>query len=65
MYLDELRLHFASWPVLRPLKWSVNWVARLPVWVQVTPVETLDDAAFRPLGAGERAAITPYVVLCR
>jgi predicted nucleic acid-binding protein len=35
-----------------------EWVARLPVWVQVTPVETLDDAAFRPLGAGERAAIT-------
>jgi predicted nucleic acid-binding protein len=26
--------------------------------MEVMPVETLDDAAFRPLGAGERAAIT-------
>jgi predicted nucleic acid-binding protein len=40
-----------------------EWVARLPVWVQVTPVETLDDAAFRPLGAGERAAITLALTL--
>ena len=35
-----------------------EWAARLPGWVEVTPVETLDDTAFRPLGAGERAAIT-------
>ena len=34
-----------------------EWVARLPLWVEVTPVKTLDDAAFLPLGAGERAAI--------
>jgi predicted nucleic acid-binding protein len=40
-----------------------DWVARLPVWVEVTPVETLDDAAFRPLGAGERAAITLALTL--
>ena len=35
-----------------------EWAAHLPGWVEVTLVETLDDAAFRPLGAGERAAIT-------
>lgn len=35
-----------------------EWVARLPGWVVVMPVEALDDAAFLPLGAGERAAIT-------
>src|SRR5580658_8274353 len=35
-----------------------EWAAHLPGWVEVTPVETLDDAAFRPLGSGERAAIT-------
>jgi predicted nucleic acid-binding protein len=35
-----------------------EWVASLPVWVGVRSVETLDDAAFLPLGAGERAAIT-------
>jgi predicted nucleic acid-binding protein len=35
-----------------------EWVARLPVWVEVASVETLDDAALLPLGAGERAAIT-------
>jgi predicted nucleic acid-binding protein len=35
-----------------------EWVASLPVWVEVRSVETLDDAAFLPLGAGERAAIT-------
>jgi len=35
-----------------------EWIARLPVWVEVIPVEALDDAALRPLGAGERAAIT-------
>ncbi len=35
-----------------------EWVARLPDWVEVVSVETVDDAAFLPLGAGERAAIT-------
>ena len=35
-----------------------EWAARLPGWVEVTQVETLDDTAFRPLGAGKRAAIT-------
>jgi predicted nucleic acid-binding protein len=35
-----------------------EWTARLPVWVEVASVETLDDAALLPLGAGERAAIT-------
>jgi predicted nucleic acid-binding protein len=40
-----------------------DWVARLPVWVEVTPVEALDDAAFQPLGAGERAAITLALAL--
>lgn len=35
-----------------------EWVARLPDWVEVMPVEPLDDAAFLPLGSGERAAIT-------
>jgi predicted nucleic acid-binding protein len=35
-----------------------EWAARLPDWMEVMPVEALDDAAFRPLGAGERAAIT-------
>jgi len=35
-----------------------EWVARLPGWVEVMPVEPLDDAAFSPLGAGEREAIT-------
>jgi predicted nucleic acid-binding protein len=37
--------------------------ARLSGWVEVTTVETLDDAAFRPLGAGERAAITLALTL--
>lgn len=40
-----------------------EWAARLPVWVELTPVETLEDAALRPLGAGERAAITLALTL--
>ena len=40
-----------------------DWVANLPVWVEVTPVETLNDAAFLPLGAGERAAISLALTL--
>lgn len=35
-----------------------EWMARPPSWVEVTPVESADDAVLRPLGAGERAAIT-------
>ncbi len=35
-----------------------NWATHLPAWVEVTPVDILDDPAFMPLGAGERAAIT-------
>jgi predicted nucleic acid-binding protein len=35
-----------------------EWVAHLPEWVEVRSVEAVDDAAFLPLGAGEREAIT-------
>jgi predicted nucleic acid-binding protein len=35
-----------------------EWAAALPSWVEVTPVEMLDDAVLRMLGAGEREAIT-------
>jgi predicted nucleic acid-binding protein len=35
-----------------------DWAGNLPAWVEVKSVETLDDAALRPLGAGECAAIT-------
>ena len=35
-----------------------EWAAALPVWVQVTPVDPIDDATLQSLGAGERAAIT-------
>jgi predicted nucleic acid-binding protein len=35
-----------------------EWAAHLPDWAEVMSVEALDDAAFLPLGAGERAAIT-------
>ena len=34
------------------------WANVVPAWAEVTPVEMIDDAALRPLGAGERAAIT-------
>ena len=34
-----------------------DWARRLPTWVQVMPVDDLDDPALLPLGAGERAAI--------
>ena len=35
-----------------------NWAAALPSWVEVKQVPNVpDDAALRPLGAGERAAI--------
>jgi predicted nucleic acid-binding protein len=40
-----------------------DWAARPPAWAAVTPVEALDDVAFRPLGAGERAAITLALAL--
>lgn len=35
-----------------------EWAAVLPAWIEVAPVEPSNDAALRPLGAGERAAIT-------
>jgi predicted nucleic acid-binding protein len=35
-----------------------EWVAHLPDWLELVSVEALDDAAFLPLDAGERAAIT-------
>lgn len=35
-----------------------EWAAGLPLWVEVTPVNAIDDAALDPLGAGERAVIT-------
>jgi predicted nucleic acid-binding protein len=35
-----------------------EWVADLPAWVEVTPVNAIDDDALQLLGAGERAAIT-------
>jgi predicted nucleic acid-binding protein len=35
-----------------------EWAARLPVWVEVAPVETIDGPALGSLDAGERAAIT-------
>jgi predicted nucleic acid-binding protein len=44
--------HPAAPPVVR------DWVARLPVWVEVTPVEAMEDTMLQPLGAGERDAIT-------
>ena len=34
-----------------------EWSAR-PPWLEVIPIDLIDDAALRPLGAGERAAIT-------
>ena len=40
-----------------------EWVADLPVWVEVKQVETTDDAALQPLGSGERAAIALAVSL--
>src|ERR1700686_4614288 len=35
-----------------------DWISELPAWAEVTQVEAIDDAALKPLGAGERAAIT-------
>jgi predicted nucleic acid-binding protein len=40
-----------------------NWAAGVPAWAEVTPVETIEDAALQPLGAGERAAITLAISL--
>jgi predicted nucleic acid-binding protein len=40
-----------------------EWAAHLPAWMKITPVEPLEDAALRPLGAGERAAITLALTL--
>ena len=35
-----------------------EWIAERPSWLEVMPVDLIDDAALQPLGAGERAAIT-------
>jgi len=35
-----------------------EWTSDCPPWVEVISVDETDDALFRPLGAGERAAIT-------
>jgi predicted nucleic acid-binding protein len=35
-----------------------EWIAEHPSWLEVIPVDLIDDEALRPLGAGERAAIT-------
>jgi predicted nucleic acid-binding protein len=43
--------HPAAPPVVR------DWVAAIPVWVEVTTVDAIDDATLQPLGAGERGAI--------
>jgi len=49
--------HPAAPPVVR------DWVAGLPAWVEVTQVDSIDDATLQPLGAGERAAITLALLL--
>jgi predicted nucleic acid-binding protein len=43
-----------------PLAPSVvrDWAADLPAWMEVKPVNAIDDAMLTPLGAGERDAIT-------
>jgi len=35
-----------------------DWIEERPLWLEVMPVDLIDDAALQPLGAGERAAIT-------
>lgn len=35
-----------------------EWAAELPTWLDVIPVDLIEDAALRTLGTGERAAIT-------
>jgi predicted nucleic acid-binding protein len=44
--------HPAAPPVVR------DWMSGRSAWMEVTRVEAIDDATLRPLGAGERAAIT-------
>lgn len=34
-----------------------EWVAASPPWLKIMPVDPVDDAALRPLGPGEQAAI--------
>jgi predicted nucleic acid-binding protein len=34
-----------------------EWVFRLPAWVEVRPVNMIDDATLLPLGSEERAVI--------
>ena len=35
-----------------------EWIAERPSWLEVIPVDEIDDDSLRPLGDGERAAIT-------
>ena len=35
-----------------------EWVAEPPRWLNVMPIDVIDDSALQPLGDGERAAIT-------
>ncbi len=35
-----------------------EWIAACPPWLEVQPVDLIDDEVLQPLGAGERAAIT-------
>jgi predicted nucleic acid-binding protein len=34
-----------------------DWIKGRPPWLEVMPVDLIDDAALRPLGSGEREAI--------
>ncbi len=35
-----------------------EWIAECPAWLDVIPVDPIDDGSLKSLGAGERAAIT-------
>lgn len=35
-----------------------EWIGERPSWLNVMPVDLIDDVTLQPLGAGERAAIT-------
>ena len=45
--------HPAAPPILRA------WIAERPSWLNIMPVDLMDARHCKPLGAGERAAITP------
>jgi len=59
--IDQIDLPDAVYKELRhPAAPAImrDWATDLPAWVEVIPVDMLDDPALVPLGAGERAAIT-------